>query len=340
VNATRPKILRLNAVTWPMGPEERRILSTVDADVVEVEHPQECECLDEIDAVMIISTHLRSDVVKKLTRCRLISRMGTGCDKIDIAQATAQGIIVANVPDALTTEVADHTMALLLSAYRRLKYCEACMRAGFRPSNTKQVRNMRRLSTQTMGIVGFGRIGRATAHRAKAFGLRILVCDPAVTAERAAECGVQAVDMDTILAESDFLCLLCPLTPATRGMLAMSEFKKMKPSAVLINTGRGELVNEKDLAKALRTGVIAYAGVDVYGDLDVFAEGRFPCDHPLFSVENVQMTPHVAANSRDALEEVIATAGQAVVDVIGGKLPAHIVNPEVVDRLKTLDTWS
>jgi phosphoglycerate dehydrogenase-like enzyme len=143
--------------------------------------------------------------------------------------------------------------------------------------------------------------------------------------------------MDTILAESDFLCLLCPLTPATRGMLAMPKFRKMKPSAVLINTGRGELVNEKDLVQALETGVIAYAGIDVYGEFDVFTEGGFPCDHPLFSVENIQMTPHVAANSRDASEEVIATAGQAVVDVINGKLPTYIVNPAVLDRLKTID---
>ena len=289
--------------------------------------------LDQIDAVMIISTYLRTDMVKKLTRCKLISRMGTGCDKIDIAQATAQGIIVANVPDALTTEVADHTMALLLSAYRRLKFFEKCMRAGNRGSTSDQVRNMRRLSTQTMSIVGFGRIGRATAERAKAFGLRILVHDPFVTAEEVAACGFQAADMDTILAESDFLCLLCPLTPETRKMLAMPQFKKMKPTAVLINTGRGELVNERDLVEALNTGVIAYAGIDTYGEFDVFAEGGFPTDHPLFGVENVQLTPHVAANSRDASEEVIATAGQAVVDVLNGKLPTFIVNPAVLDKL-------
>ena len=330
------KILRLNAVTAPPGPEERRILASVEADIVEVEQPDECDCLDQIDAVMIISAYLPGELIKKLTRCRIISRMGTGCDKIDIQEATAQGIVVANVPDALTTEVADHTMALLLSAYRRLKYFEKCMRAGNRPSDTDEVRNMRRLSTQTLGIVGFGRIGRAVADRAKGFGLKILVCDPAVTADLAAESGVQAVDKDTILAESDFLCLLCPLTPATRRTFAMPEFRMMKPTAVLINTGRGELVDEKDLVEALRTGVIAYAGIDVYGEFDVFVDGGIACDHPLFGLENVQLTPHVAANSREAVEEVVATSSQAVVDVLCGKLPRHVVNPAVLDRMRAV----
>jgi D-3-phosphoglycerate dehydrogenase len=326
----------LNSLTAPRGCEESRILSTIDADVVEVEHPEECESLDQIDAVMIISTYLRTDVVKKLTRCKIISRMGTGCDKIDVEEATRQGIVVTNVPDALTTEVADHTMALLLSVHRRLKYFESNMRKGIRPMNTDEVNNMRRLSTQTVGIIGFGRIGQAFAERAKAFGVRILVSDPMVASERIAELGYQATDNDTIIRESDYLCLLCPLTPATRGMLAMPQFKMMKRTAVLINTGRGELVNEKDLAEALNSGVIAYAGIDTYGDFNVFTEVGFPTDHPLFRVDHVQMTPHVAANSREAGEDVVSTASQAVVDVLGGKKPTFIVNPAVIDRMRSL----
>jgi D-3-phosphoglycerate dehydrogenase / 2-oxoglutarate reductase len=331
------KILRLNAGTFPMDDEERRILASAGAQVIEVENAEECDCLDEIDAVMIVAAYLRTDVVKKLTRCRIISRMGTGCDKIDIEEATRQGIFVTNVPDALTTEVADHTMALLLSAHRRLKYFESCMRAGVRPSGTPEVKNMRRLSTQTLSIVGFGRIGRAVVERAKAFGMRILVLDPVATADQLAAFGAQAADLETILKESDYLSLLCPLTPATRGMLAMAEFKKMKPSAVLINTGRGELVNEKDLAEALKTGVIAYAGIDTYGDFNVFTEGGFPTNHSLFGVRNVQMTPHVAAVSREASEDVVRTATQAVVDVASGKMPTFIVNPAVLDGLRKYD---
>ena len=324
-----PKVLRVNASTFPLKPEERRILAAVNAEIIQVEQAEECVCLGQIDAVMIASAYLKTDVIKKLAKCRIISRMGTGCDKVDVEQATAQGIIVINVPDALTSEVADHTMALLLSAARKLKFYEKSMRSGHRPFDTD---NIRRLSTQTLGIIGFGLIGRAVAVRAVAFGLRILVCDPGVTAEQAAELGVIIVNKDTILAGSDYLCLLCPLLPVTRGMLAMPEFRKMKSDAVLINTGRGELVNEKDLAEALKTGVIAYAGLDVFGEINVFGPEGFSCDHSLFGLENVQLTPHVAANSREALDEIHARSAQAVADIFSGKLPQHIVNPAVINK--------
>ena len=316
-------VLRLNAKTFPVKPEEQRILATVDATVIEVEQPDECDRLEEADAVMIVSAYLRTPTVKRLTRCRIIARIGTGTDKIDVAQASAQGIIVTNVPDFATQEVADHTLALLLSAARKLKYYESCMRSGHRPFDTGIIR---RLSTQTLGIIGFGHIGRAVAARARAFGLRVMVCDPCITAEQAAASGVQAADRDAVLTEADYLCLLCPLTPATRGMIAMPEFLKMKRTAVLINTGRGELVNERDLAGALKTGVIAYAGLDVFGEINVFRPDGFPCDHPLFGLENVQLTPHVAANSREALDEAQTRAAQAVADVFGGKIPSHIIN--------------
>jgi len=317
----RPIVLRLNAQTFLVKPEERRILAA--AQVIEVEQPDECNCLERVDAVMIVSAYLRTATVKKLSKCRIISRIGTGTDKIDVAQATAQGIMVTNVPDFATGEVADHTMALLLSAARKLKFYERSMRSGQRPFDTGIIR---RLSTQTLGIIGFGHIGRAVADRAKVFGFRVIVCDPC--AKPAPD--VTLVDKDTILAESDFLCLLCPLTSSTRGMLAMPEFKKMKRDAVLVNTGRGELVNEKDLAEALRTGVIAYAALDVFGEINVFGPDGFSCDHPLFAVENVQLTPHVAANSREALDEAQTRAAQAVVDVLDGKTPKHVINSKGV----------
>jgi len=322
-------VLRLNAKTFPVKPEERRILATVDATVIEVEQPDECARLEEVDAVMIVSAYLRAPTIRQLTRCRIISRIGTGTDKIDVEQASAQGIMVANVPDFATHEVADHTLALLLSASRRLKFYEARMRTGQRPFDTLGIR---RLSTQTLGIIGFGHIGQAVAERARSFGLRILVCDPAVSPVRAAEQGVTVVDKDRILAESDYLCLLCPLMSATRGMLAMPEFQKMKREAVLINTGRGELVNERDLAEALKTGVIAYAGLDVFGEINVFGPDGFPCDHPLFGLDNVQLTPHVAANSREALDEVQTRAAQAVADVLSGKKPSHLINLTVTTK--------
>jgi D-3-phosphoglycerate dehydrogenase len=115
-------------------------------------------------------------------------------------------------------------------------------------------------------------------------------------------------------------------------MLAMPEFRKMKRDAVLINTGRGELVNERELAEALKTGVIAYAGLDVFGDINVFEPEGFPCDHPLFGLDNVQLTPHVAALSREALDEVHTRAAQAVADVLGGRTPPHLLNLTAIQK--------
>jgi len=316
-------VLRLNARTFPIKPDERNILAVTGAEIIEVEHPDECERLAEVDAVLIVSAYLHASTVKRLTRCRIISRIGTGTDKIDVEQASAQGIIVTNVPDFATQEVADHTLALLLSAARKLKYYEASLRAGRRPFDTE---NIHRLSTQTLGIIGFGHIGQAVAARAHAFGLRIIACDPCLTEATATTQGVTPAKMETVLTESDYLCLLCPLTPATRGILAMPELMKMKRSAVLINTGRGELVNERDLALALKTGVIAYAGLDVFGETNVFSPDGFSCDHPLFGLENVQLTPHVAANSREALDEAQTRAAQAVADVFGNKSPQNMIN--------------
>ncbi len=326
-----PTVLRVNARTFPIRAEECRWLNSVNAEIIEVEVAEECSQLDRIDAVMIASAYLKADIIKKMTRCKLISRMGNGCDKIDIPQATAQKIMLANVPDASTSEVADHTLALLLSAARKLKFYEGQMRSGQRPFDTSGVR---RLSTQTLGVFGFGLIGRAVVERAKVFGFRIIVSDPALTPEIATKYGVIPVDKDTLLAESDYVCLLCPLLPSTRRMIGAAEFGKMKKTAVLINTARGELVDEPAMAEAVKNGIIGGAGIDVYGDVNVFATGGFNCDHPMFGAENIQMTPHVAANSEESLEEIHTRAAQAVADVFSGREPEHSVNGLRVSDLK------
>ena len=322
-------VLRLNAGTFEPLPQEREMLAKAGLRVCEIEGDREEEILshaEEADAVMIVSAYLKGPVIQKLKRCRVISRLGTGVDKIDIAQATKQGIFVTNVPHFSTNEVADHTMALLLCAVRRIKEYEKLMRQGRRPEGTDGVH---RLAVQTVGLVGFGRIGRAVAKRAKAFGLRVLAYDPTLTAQAAEAEGVTATDLDTLLSTSDYVCLLCPLLESTRGMMTMTQFKKMKPSAVLVNTARGELVNEADLVRALKDNVIRYAAIDVYGGINVFTPGGFPTDHPYFGVENIVMTPHCAANSEEAIHESFTTGAQAVIDVLSGKRPMYPVNPEV-----------
>ncbi len=324
-----PLIVRLNAETMPMTLEECEELALVGGRVVEIEGYDEAETVEaarEADAVMIISAYLHAPTIAAMTRCRLISRIGTGTDKIDVDEATRRGIFVTNVPDFSTEEVADHTMALLLASARQLKLYEAAMRRGHQP---KHVRDMHRLATRTLGLIGFGRIGQAVAKRAAAFGMRILAHDPARSAEEIAGRGATSVDLDTLLAEADYVALMCPLLPATREMMGRREFAKMKPSAVLVNAARGELVNEDDLAAALRESVIRYAAVDVYGGINVFAPEGFPTDHPFFALENMLMTPHCAAASVEALEDVMRRGAEAVVEVLSGRWPKYPVNPEV-----------
>ena len=322
-------IVRLNALTMPMSGEERQTLAAVEHRLVEVEGASDEGILAaarDADAILIISAHLHTSVVRALSRCRVISRIGTGVDKIDVEEATRRGIVVNNLPGVFTEEVADHTLALLLAAARQLPLLDREMRRGRQP---REMGCIHRLAAQTVGIVGFGLIGRAVARRCRAFGLRVLACDPCLTPTLAAAAGVTAADPDAALAESDYLCLLCPLLPSTRGMLAMPQFKKMKRTATLINTARGELVNEDDLAAALRDGVIAYAALDVFGFANVFDSKGFKTDHPLFGLKNVLFSPHMGAASLEAVQECRRRGVQAVADVLAGAWPEHPVNPDV-----------
>lgn len=324
-----PRIVRLNARSYPPSAVERSILAALGGEFVEVEGASDAEALAacrDADAVLIVSAYLRGPVIEQLTRCKIISRIGTGVDKIDLAAATRKGIIVSNLPGTFTEDVADHTLALLLAAARRVKFLDAETRRGRRLANPLQ---MHRLAAQSVGLIGFGSIGRAVAKRCQAFGLRVLASDPGLTPELAERAGVIRADLDTILAESDYVCLLCPLLPETHGMLAMPEFRKMKSTAVLVNTSRGELTDEDDLAAALQAGLIRYAALDVFGVVSVFGADGFPTNHELFRLDNVLLTPHAASASVEAADDCRRRGALAVADVLAGRWPEHAANPEV-----------
>jgi len=303
-------------------------MTAIGAQVIEIEGADAAEVIlhaRDADAIQVVGGYLRAPVIQQLTRCKVISRYGTGFDKIDVDQATRQGILVTNVPDFCTEEVADHTLALLLASVRQLKAYEALMRQGQRPRLPLPV--VRSLSSLTVGLIGLGNIGRAVAKRALAFGTRILGYD--VLAVEGLE-GVEVVDLDSLYQNSDIVSLHCPLTPATRHMIGLQQLRAMKPTAILINTSRGELVNEDDLAVALQQGIIAYAALDVFGIVNFFNGKAFSTDHPLFALSNVLMTPHVASHSPEASAENRRQGAQAVIDVLSGKWPRHVVNPQVV----------
>lgn len=273
----------------------------------------------EADGVLTQYGTFTRQVIDGLSRCRVIARYGVGVDTVDVAAATARGIVVANVPDYATEEVSDHAVALILALHRRLPAYDRAVRGGrwdFRVGAP-----VPRLRELTVGIVGFGRIGRRVADKLRAFGVRCLATDPYVPAFPA---WVEAVPLDALVAGADVVSLHCPLTPETRHLIDQDRLRRMKPTAFLVNTARGAVVDTAALVRALREGWIAGAG------LDVFEEEPLPPDHPLHALDQVILTPHAAFYSEGALLELKHKAATAVLDVLQGRRPASVVNPEVL----------
>jgi len=333
------KIVRLTAPIFQPSAKELAAFSArgLPVTVVDAEAPDEMiPRVRDADVVTLVGTKVPTKVVEAMQKCRLIARMGTGTDKIDVARATELGIVVANTPYFCVEEQADHAMAMLLSLARKLTVAENAMREGNVMRARRAVSSNQRMSTVTLGLVGFGRSAVHTARRARGFGMRVLATRNNKNAPRdeADALGVIMTDLDTLLAESDYVSLHVPLTPATYHMIDAAALQKMKPSACLINTSRGALVDEPALYAALREGRLAAAGIDTYEEIDIFQETLPPALHPLTGMENVILTPHVAAGSVQASEDIFLTAIDNIVDVLNGRwpLPENIVNPTVQPR--------
>ena len=248
---------------------------------------------------------------------KVISRWGVGYDAIDVPAATKNGIVVAYTPGLLNETVADCAFALLLSIARRIHLGHQGMSAGrWEPHWGHDVHG------KTLGILGCGRIGLAMARRGTGFNMRILAHDICANPE-AEKLGIQFVSLDELLAQSDFVSLHAALTPDNRGLLNEARLRKMKPTAYLINTARGALIDESALANVLNEGVIAGAA------LDAFVTEPLPAEHPLRTAKNVLLTPHLASFARETGARVSETGAQAIVDLMNGRRPQFVVNPEV-----------
>jgi phosphoglycerate dehydrogenase-like enzyme len=248
---------------------------------------------------------------------KVISRWGVGYDAIDVPAATKNGIVVAYTPGLLNETVADCAFALLLSIARRLHLGHQGMSAGrWEPHWGHDVHG------KTLGILGCGRIGLAMARRGTGFNMRILAHDICANPE-AEKLGIQFVSLDELLSQSDFVSLHAALTPENRGLLNEVRLRKMKPAAYLINTARGALIDEAALAKVLNEGAIAGAA------LDAFVTEPLPAEHPLRTAKNVLLTPHLASFARETGARVSNTGAQAIVDLMNGRKPQYVVNPEV-----------
>ncbi|HEX2749190.1 MAG TPA: phosphoglycerate dehydrogenase [Verrucomicrobiales bacterium] len=248
---------------------------------------------------------------------KIISRWGIGIDAVDLPAATAQGIVVCNTPGLLNGAVADYAMGMMLALARRIHEGFSTLRdRRWEPEWGPDMEG------KTLGLVGCGGIGQAVAKRARGFDMRLLACDPSPTAE-ADLLGISFVPFEQLLAESDFLSLHTALTPATRGLIGEAQLKAMKPTAYVINTARGAVIDEEALARALKEGWIAGAA------LDVFTVEPLPADHPLHQVPNLLLTPHLASLGYESGAKVSAAVAEAILNIRDGHRPRWVVNPEV-----------
>ena len=333
------RVVRLNSELSPMSQYERDRFREHDLHPFEVEANTPSTIIPRIsdcDAIFVVSTALPEGVIESLSRCRVISRLGTGTDKIDVDAATRKGILVTNVPTFCVEEQADHTMALLLALARKLPQMSQAMSAGAWSKGRSQASTNQRLAGRVLGLIGFGNSARAVARRAQGFGLQVVATRRNMDAPRddADELGVEMMGLEEVLAQSDYVSLHLPLTDETHHLLDEARLRTMKPGVYLINTSRGAIVDETALVELLREGALTGAGIDTFEGIDVFVQEERPPDHPLLSLDNVILTPHVGAISVQAMQDVTdGGIGNAAAVLSGYWPPAeNLVNPGVVPR--------
>ncbi len=283
----------------------------------------------DADGLIVVSAPITRGVLSSLERCKVIVRTGVGVDNIDIPAATEMGVAIVNVPDLWPREVANHAMMLLLAGNRRLRYLDGEIRADrWDPRIPPPVGA---LHGETLGIVGLGQIGRYMARRAAAFEMDLIAADPYIPDSVFEEYGVTPVTLDDLLRRSDYVSVHTPLTDETHHLINEDNLKLMKPTAYLINTSRGPVVQELGLLRALQDGWIGGAGIDVL-------ETEPPsAGNPLFKLDNVLLTPHSGFYSDASSAQLPGRCGAEVARVLTGRTPLNLVNPSVRERLDLRD---
>jgi D-3-phosphoglycerate dehydrogenase len=317
----------------PLVDEEKKILSRYASVTVAntTSEDQLVEFVKDVDVIMVVYAKITKRIINSATKLKGIVRYGIGVDNIDLEAATAKGVIVANVPDYAIETVADHTWALILALVRRIviadKYVRNRLYIGKWTNPPEYLRGID-LSGKVLGLIGVGRIGREVAKRAKGFGVKILGYDPYISGDVAKEFGIELVNLDTLLSESDIISIHCPLTKETYHLINEDKIRLMRKRPYIINTARGAIIDEKALYKALKEGWIAGAA------LDVFEIEPPPENNPLFELDNVVLTPHIAWYTEEALRRLEMSAVEEAIRILRGELPRNIVNREVLKFIK------
>jgi len=301
---------------FPSVDVEQALLADIDADLVVASGDVDSVLATAADADAILNTYLpwSAESIARLTRCKIIARYGIGFDNVDLKAAAGAGIVVTNVPDYSVEEVATHALALILASLRKVVTADRSVRAG--TWSIDNFRPIRRLSTLTVGLIGYGRIARRIAAPLAALGADIIAHDPYLQPGPDLP---PLLEFDTVLSRSDIVSLHLPLTDETRGIIDRDALGRMRPEAILVNTSRGPLVDLDAVGDALRQGTIGAAGLDVF-DVEPLDASRVE------GVPNLIVTPHMAYYSEEALAESQRKAATQVIKVLTGEKPDYRVN--------------
>ncbi len=300
-----------------------RTAPNIELDVITDLTPQQLLAqIPQYDALIVrSSTQVTADVIQAGKQLRVIARAGVGVDNIDTEAATQAGVIVVNAPTGNTLAAAEHTIAMLMALARMIPQADAHVRSGQWKRNKfvgVEVRD------KVLGAIGLGRVAQEVVQRAQGLGMRVIGYDPYVTAEYAAQRGVTLADLDTVLAEADFVTIHVPLTPGTRNLLDRERLARLKPGARLLNVARGGIVDEAALVEAIKAGHLAGAA------LDVFETEPLPADSPLRECEQIILTPHLGASTVEAQEKVAEDVALQVLDVLNDRPARYAVNAPII----------
>lgn len=307
---------------------EQQLLAEFGAELVATDAVDENDLMAAVhdaDALLVNRAAITRRLIEQMPRCQVVVRKGVGYDSVDVDAATEHGVLVCTLPDIWTDEVANHALALMLALNRRLLPLDRRLRSGGWRSFKQE--HMGSVTGETVGIVGYGRIGSAFGRRVTALGPAVIYYDPYIAAPPGRESGIERVhSLEELLRRSDYVSIHTPLTPETQHMFSDEQFRQMKPTAYLINTARGPVVNQQALVRALREGQIAGAGIDA------FEQEPPALNDPLLQLDSVILTPHNAFYSDPAVARMHVRAAQEVIETLSGNWPPGLLNTELRRR--------
>jgi D-3-phosphoglycerate dehydrogenase len=306
--------------------EEKEEFGRIGAELILAQVQKEEDLIricEEADGLLNQYALLTRRVLENLPRCKVVSRYGVGVDSVDLKTATDLGIIVANVPDYCMDEVSNQTLSMILTLTRKTVFFDQEVKSG--RWDFRRGIPIHRTKGKTLGLIGCGKIGLEVAKKISGFGVKAISFDPYL---KESPEGIKLTDLDTVLMESDFISIHCPLNDSTRHLIGDHEFKKMEKKPIVINTSRGPIIDEKALIKALAEGQISGAGLDV-----LEKEPPDP-ENPLLKMNNVILSPHVSFYSVESISELKRRTAKNVSDILRGRWPISVVNSKVIGKTR------